>query len=140
MERRHGGGERRKKKREGALSPGSEDTEPTDVEHLLGIAMGCMGMSRNDFCRCTPSEFYEAYGAWNEMQAQRERGAWERMRMQCLCSLQPYSKNKLSVQDIMRFPWETSGSEEGRGKSEESLGHEEVMARYREAKRKAGLR
>lgn len=82
--------------------------------------------------------FYEAYGAWNEMQRNRERGMWERMRMQCLCSLQPYSKNKLKAEDIMRFPWEekkTSSSRSG----ENDMSREEVMRRYREAKKKAGL-
>lgn len=104
--------------------------------------MGCMGMSMNDFCRCIPSEFYEAYEAWIEMREAQERGAWERMRMQCLCSLQPYSKDRLRAQDIMRFPWEEE-SEERRVKSEESsspsLSHEEMMARYREAKQRMGL-
>jgi len=75
--------------------------------------------------------------------------------MQCLCSLQPYSKKQLRAEDVMRFPWDgseerrlkSSLSEEGRVKSEEfscssgqrELSREEVMARYREAKRKLGL-
>lgn len=29
------------------------------------------------------------------------------MRMQCLCSLQPYSKKQLRAQDFMKFPWES---------------------------------
>jgi len=121
----------------------------------MGIAMGCMGMSMDDFCRCTPSEFYEVYESWGDMRTMDERARWERARMQCLCSLQPYSKSRLRPQDIMQFPWETagsegrraSGSEERRVKSEESdgaseqkeLSHEEIMARYREAKKRAGL-
>lgn len=107
--------------------------------------MGCIGMSMDDFCQCVPSEFYETYEAWQEMRGGMERGAWERMRMQCLCSLQPYSKTQLKPRDIMQFPWE---SEELRAKSEESsclsgreqLSHEEMMARYREAKKRMGLR
>lgn len=109
--------------------------------------MGCMGMSMDDFCRCAPSEFHAAWEAWNEHGQRLERGAWERVRMQCLCSLQPYSKNKLRASDIMTFPWETSGSEERRVKSEESngssgheeLSHEEIMARYREARKRMGF-
>ena len=110
------------------------------------MAMGCMGMSMNDFCRCAPSEFHEAYEAWSQMQESRERSQWERMRLQCLCSLQPYSKDRLSPRDIMRFPWEEEGEEE-EGTNEKSpcqerqreLSHEEVMARYREAAKRAGL-
>ena len=128
------------RKKNGSLG-GSVEEEPVGIERLLGIAMGCMGMSMDDFCRCVPSEFYAAYDAWIEMREARERGAWERMRMQCLCSLQPYSKDKLSPQDIMRFPWELS--EERRVKSEEfsstAEGREELMERYRAAIKRAGL-
>ena len=118
-----------------------------DVERLMGIAMGCMGMSRNDFCRCTPSEFYAAWEAWSEVRSMDERARWERMRMQCLCTLQPYSKKKLTARDVMRFPWEES--EERREKGEESpssrsrendMSHEELMARYRETKKARGLK
>ena len=99
--------------------------------------MGCIGMSMDDFCRCTPSEFYAAYEAWNEMQTSRERGRWERIRMQCLCSMQPYSKSKLTPQDIMRFPWEDKHLPQV-GKKEK-LSREEIMERYRAAKKRAGL-
>ncbi len=118
--------------------------------------MGCMGMSRDDFCRCTPSEFYAAYGAWGDMRQQRERAEWERARLQCLCALQPYSKKQLSARDVMKFPWDEESeegrvkSEEGRGKSEEtsfagrrerqSITREEMMERYRAARERAGLK
>jgi len=112
------------------------------VERLLGIAMGCMGMSRNDFCRCTPSEFYAAYGAWNDMRTMDERARWERTRTQCLCALQPYSKKQLTAMDVMRFPWEEQGEAQKAPFSrsqENGMSHEELMARYREAKKRAGL-
>lgn len=101
--------------------------------------MGCMGMSMDDFCRCIPSEFYATYEAWHEMQQQREQSRWERMRMQCLCSLQPYSKDKLKPQDVMQFPWEKEelGADAQAGREE--LSHEELMARYRKAKAELGL-
>ena len=109
--------------------------------------MGCMGMSMDDFCRCTPFEFYAAYDTWNDLEDRREQAAWERMRMQCLCTLQPYSQKQLVATDVMRFPWDDDVSEEGRVKSEEfsclsgkdKLSREEVMARYREAKKRAGM-
>lgn len=133
------------RKKNGILGDSDEhNKEAMDISRLLGIAMGCIGMSMDDFCRCTPLEFNEAYEAWQEMQQAQERGAWERMRMQCLCSLQPYSKDKLRAEDIMRFPWE---SEERKAKGEESscahgreeLSHEELMARYRKARERFGL-
>lgn len=106
-------------------------------------------MSLDDFARCTPSEFYAAYEAWNDMRTRDERSRWERTRMQCLCALQPYSKRTLRAQDVMRFPWDgeseegrvkSSGSEEGRVKIEEALSREEIMERYRKARERAGLK
>lgn len=139
MEQNLGGAEQRKKKRGEAVGESSlEDSEDADVERLLGIAMGCMGMSMDDFYRCAPSEFYEAYGAWGEMQERMERSAWERMRMQCLCSLQPYSSKKLRADDLMRFPWE-EGEAHVDTSEREQLSHEELMERYRKAKERAGL-
>ena len=99
--------------------------------------MGCMGMGMDDFCRCTPSEFYAAYAAWHEYQDRLERGAWERVRIQCLCSLQPYSKKRIEAQDIMKFPWEEKSLSQVERKEE--LSREEIMARYREAKNRAGM-
>ena len=98
--------------------------------------MGCMGMSMDDFCRCTPSEFYAAWKAWNEMQQSRDRGEWERLRMQCLCTLQPYSKKTLDASDIMSFPWET----EQKSENEVKMDKEDTLRRYREAKAAAGLK
>lgn len=95
-----------------------------------------MGMGMDDFCRCTTSEFRAAWDAWNEMRQSRERGAWERMRMQCLCTLQPWSKRRLDPADIMTFPWE----EKKTSHDDDRLGKEEIMRRYRETKAAAGLK
>lgn len=97
--------------------------------------MGCMGMSMTDFCRCTPSEFYATWNAWNEMRESHDRGEWERLRMQCLCTLQPYSKKKLEASDIMSFPWEETGKKEN-----VKVDKDETMRRYRAAKAAAGLK
>lgn len=102
----------------------------------MGIALGCIGMSMQDFERCTPSEFKATFDAWNGRQERIERSEWERVRMSCLCTLQPYSKKKLQASDIMEFPWEKQKSKTE--KREET--REEVNARYERAKRKFGLR
>lgn len=98
--------------------------------------MGCMGMSMTDFSQCAPSEFYAAWKAWNEMRQNRERNDWERM--QCLCTLQPYSKQRLQPEDIMTFAWE---KEKGMDKkTAPALTREELMKRYRAAKEAWGLK
>lgn len=106
-------------------------------------------MSRDDFCRCTPSEFYAVYMAWSEMRERADRGAWERTRMQCLCMLQPYSKKQLKARDVMQFPWDneanaSSSGDRSEGASssrnrDEGLSREEIMERYRKARERAGL-
>lgn len=107
---------------------------------MLGIAMGCMGMSMDDFCRCTPLEFYEAYDAWNHQEELREQAAWERIRMLCLCTLQPYSQKQLKATDVMRFPWDDEDKEPSSSRSRENeLSHEELMERYRKARERMGL-
>ena len=101
----------------------------------MGIALGCIGMSMQDFERCTPSEFKATFDAWNGLQERIERSEWERVRMSCLCTLQPYSKKKLQASDIMEFPWE---KQKTKAKKREET-REEVNARYERAKRKFGL-
>lgn len=91
----------------------------------------------DDFCRCTPSEFRAAWEVWHEMHEQRERGAWERMRMQCLCTLQPYSNKNLDAKDIMQFPWDNEGEKK---KEKEGINKEEMMRRYKAAKAAANLK
>ena len=61
------------------------------------------------------------------------RAAWERMRMQCLCSLQPYSQKRLSPSDVMDFPWDE------KPKAAETISDEELMRRYEAARRRMGL-
>lgn len=103
--------------------------------------MGCIGMSMDDFCRCTPSEFYAIHKAWQEARDSEARSQWERTRMQCLCMLQPYSKKRLRVQDVMQLPWDalSEGRREKIGESACELSYEEIIARYREAKKRMGF-
>lgn len=51
------------------------------IEELLGHALGCVGLSLDDFCRLTPSEFGAVCKAWLERQEQTMQDGWERMRM-----------------------------------------------------------
>ena len=104
----------------------------------MGIAMGCIGMSRDDFCRCTPSEFRAVYVEWHEFQDVLRRERWERMRMECLCTLLPYSKKMQYASDIMSFPWDKVVHEREK-KKKKAPSHAEIMERYREAKAKRGM-
>jgi len=66
-----------------------------------------MGMALTDFCLLTPEEFQSAYQAWADMTEQRERSAWERMRIQAAITIQPHVKGRITPQRLLPFPWET---------------------------------
>ena len=59
------------------------------------------------------------------------------MRMQCLCTLQPYSNKNLDAKDIMQFPWDNEGEKK---KEKEGINKEEMMRRYKAAKAAANLK
>ena len=69
-------------------------------------------MSLHDFERCTPSEFFAIYKAWLELRTQQSREEWERTRYQCLFAVQPHSSKRLTLEEIIRFPWEREPEEE----------------------------
>lgn len=98
--------------------------------------MGCIGMSRDDFERCTPIEFYEVWKRWAEQHRDRERGEWERTRVMATSFIQPYVKGKLTAHDVLPFPWD---EEVSRTKSED-ISKEEFNRRFEEAKRRNGLK
>ena len=97
--------------------------------------MGCIGMSVDDFCRCTPSEFKAVYEGWANAEQRHERAEWERIRLQTACMLQPYSRHALKPQDVLRFDWDDeSDAVEG-----EKLSAKEIRERFEAVKREQGL-
>lgn len=109
----------------------------------MGTAVGCIGMSVDDFCRCTPLEFSAVYQGWAEAEQRRERAAWERTRMQCTCMLQPYSKLGLKPQDVMKFAWDREMRNEECGMRNEAEGEKltakQIRERFEKVKREQGL-
>lgn len=94
-------------------------------------------MSIKDFDACTPGEFKAIADSWKQCYESQERVMWERMRYQCLCILQPHSKNQLRPIDILQFPWETPSETMQQA---QELSEEEIKKRFAEAKRRYGLK
>ena len=69
----------------------------------MGLAMGCVGMCLNDFCRLTPSEFTAVFEAWQQQETYAERRGWEQARFLACSILKPYSKKSLELTDVCRF-------------------------------------
>ncbi len=81
------------------------------------MALGCVGMSLEDFERCTPFEFNEVMLQWRENQERIDRTTWDQTRFLATAMLQPYSKKTLKATDIARFPWDEKKEEVPKGTS-----------------------
>ena len=78
----------------------------------MGLAMGCVGMCLNDFCRLTPSEFTAVFEAWQQKETYAERRGWEQARFLACSILKPYSKRSLELTDVCRFSWDMKPAKE----------------------------
>lgn len=101
----------------------------------MGMALGCIGMSREDFERCTPFEFYKAWERWAEAKRDAERNEWERTRVLALFAIQPYAKSNLQAHDVLPFPWDEKLEEK-----REEVSKDEFNARFEAAKKRYGLK
>ena len=104
----------------------------SSILQFFHIALGCIGMSLADFCQLTPGEFQAAYQAWTDRAEQRERSAWERMRMQAVITIQPHVKGRVTPQRLLPFPWEKETKKPRR----KPTTAEEDMKRFEEVLRK----
>ena len=72
----------------------------------MGLAVGNIGMKRDDFLTSTPDEFNAIVQAWNDHESRLYKNSWEQTRYMALCMLTPYSKKSLKATDLVRSPWE----------------------------------
>lgn len=101
------------------------------IENLLGIALGCIGLSLADFCVLTPDEWAEVYRNYREMLDEREKLEWERLRLLCAYTIQPHSRKKINPKKMMSFPWDNEKME-----SQNTVSPEEGRARYEKLMKK----
>ena len=67
---------------------------------------GCIGMSHDDFCKCTFGEFESICKAWREMTEGQNRDAWERARTIAAIVIQPHVKKKITPKQLLPLPWD----------------------------------
>lgn len=70
------------------------------------MAVGCIGMSHDDFCKCTFDEFESICKTWREMTDGQSRDAWERTRTIATIIIQPHVKKKITPQQLLPLPWD----------------------------------
>lgn len=96
-------------------------------------------MSRTDFERCTPAEFYQTYEKWNERRKAEERSQWEQTRVIAMYLVQPYSKKRVTAKDVLPLPWDDEQQSHQQQPPREQLTEEEITRRYAEARRRYGM-
>ena len=67
------------------------------VNDLLVMAVGCIGMSHDDFCKCIFGEFESICKAWREMTERESREVWERARTIATILIQPQSRKGIRL-------------------------------------------
>lgn len=84
------------------------------------MAVGCVGMSYNDFCRCTPGQLKMILDRWSRKEKLMSRERWEQTRFLATTVLQPYAKKALKPTDVAKFKWEKDQKPKVPLKQEES--------------------
>lgn len=70
-----------------------------------------MGMRLSEVYTLTVEELLTLYEAWAEREEMARRTTWEQTRFLAHCVLMPYSKKRLRLEDVARFPWEIKEEE-----------------------------
>lgn len=78
----------------------------TPIEDLLGVAVGCIGMSLSDFEAVTPDEFRAIHRLYLQREESRLHDDWERVRTHAAVIVQSFSKKTIDSKKILRFPWD----------------------------------
>ena len=72
----------------------------------MGVAVGCIGLSLDDFSNCDYDEFEAICKAWREMTEGKNREAWERTRITAAICIQPHCKKKITPKQLLPLPWD----------------------------------
>ncbi len=84
----------------------STEENPAGIYELLGLAVGCIGMSHDDFCKCTFIEFESICRAWRDMTEGRSHDAWDRTRTVAAICIQPHVKRRITPHQLLPLPWD----------------------------------
>ena len=57
---------------------------------LFGVALGCIGLSYDDFCKMDYDEFASVYAAYADQRDAAVKDEWSRMRLHATICIQPH--------------------------------------------------
>ena len=88
--------------------------EPKGIYELLGIALGCIRLSYDDFCKMDFQEFAAVWKAYAEQRDADFKDRWRRMRLLASITIQPHLARgkRITPEKLLPFPWDkpTRGS------------------------------
>ena len=93
-----------------------------------------MGMSRQDFEHCTPSEFTKIVEEYRSREETAYRAGWEQTRVQVISVINLFSKHSLSPEKVFPLPWD-----KGAEKIREVPKGTSSLERMREVAKRIGL-
>ncbi len=70
------------------------------------MALGCIGLSYDDFCNLYTQEFAAINKAWYQQQEALQQGEWERTRILAAIAIQPHVKKTLTPEKLLPLPWD----------------------------------
>lgn len=73
---------------------------------LLGVGVGCIGLSFDDFCLLLPGEFEAICDQWQQMRQADRQSDWERTRISAAIGIQPHVKNRVTPRQLLPLPWD----------------------------------
>ncbi len=99
------------------------------INELMGVAMGCIHLSFDDFMRLSLEEFNAIYAAYADDREATYRNSWEQMRLHAAITIAPHVKRAPTPQRLVPLPWDKT---KHRMKSDApQVSKAEAMARLR---------
>lgn len=86
----------------------------------MGIALGCIRLTYDDFCKMDFEEFAAVYKAYAEQRDTDFKDEWQRMRLLAAIVIQPHlAKNrKITPEKLLPFPWDKKRTKRSNDKPE----------------------
>lgn len=76
------------------------------IEQQMAIALVRGGLSLDDFCNLTPSEWGAVVHQINEVEQTRHRESWEQTRIIAYNTIRPHLPKGTKLSDIFPLPWD----------------------------------
>jgi hypothetical protein len=96
----------------------------------LGVGVGCIGLSHDDFCRLYPEEFESIYNAWKERTDADTRSNWEQMRMLATIVIQPHVRKRITPKQLLPLPWDDEDRRTKTTSEDDQLTSEQKKQRF----------